>query len=311
MIEVRILVDAGRQVGLGHLCRCLAVATELRRRGAPVVVSGRIERPADELIIAAGLEYRALPSSIDADADADALVGAGTCVAIVDLAPGAAIERYEAIAARCERLVVLVDRDRRELPGQVIVDATLQALERPPRPRETGGVVLVGPGHAPMDAAFSTARAAAAPVGELARILVTMGGTDLAGASGWIADALAAPGRTIVPVRGVAPAAMADLLAAADLVVCPGGTTAYQAACVGAPMLLVPQVASQLDSAGRIAATGAARLVGLADEVDAAAIAVAAAAVEAAPIRTAMRAAGRALCDGRGAARIADAIGAL
>ncbi|MHB1244338.1 MAG: hypothetical protein ACYC1P_13210, partial [Gaiellaceae bacterium] len=110
-------------------------------------------------------------------------------------------------------------------------------------------------------------------------------------------------------VEPVHPRLLHEQLVAADVALLSGGVLKYEAAACGLPMLLVALVSHQLAGARVFAETGAARVLGLLDSLEPAAVARQLAALAAdGPARAAMTAAGIAVVDGRGATRVADAL---
>ncbi len=101
----------------------------------------------------------------------------------------------------------------------------------------------------------------------------------------------------------MAPPDLADVLAVCTVYVGAAGTTALQAACVGTPAVITPAVPNQQAQAEALARAGCALVADTAlmagacltllDDSDA---------------RATMAARGRALVDGRGAERVAEAI---
>ena len=153
-------------------------------------------------------------------------------------------------------------------------------------------------------------------------MLVSTGATDLGGIGTRVSNELLRDDSTVEIVRVVGPdmgAAMAsrqprerllvappDLagaLASATVYVGAAGTTAVQAACVGTPAVVTAAVENQAAQAAALAAAGCAVTA------DASGLAAACLALLDDPSRlAAMASAGRVLVDGRGAARVAEAI---
>ncbi len=152
-------------------------------------------------------------------------------------------------------------------------------------------------------------------------VLVSTGATDLAGLGPALAHALLDrdAGCEVTRVVGpdsrdtrvtqlrehllVAPPDLADALAAATIYAGAAGTTAVQAACAGIPAVITPVVSNQHAQAAALAAAGCAIVA------DPAEFAGACLALLDDPERRAeMATRGRALIDGRGAARVADAV---
>lgn len=97
---------------------------------------------------------------------------------------------------------------------------------------------------------------------------------------------------------------MADLMASADLAVGAAGMTSWERCCLGLPSLMIVTADNQRANAERLQAAGAARLLGVAGEVTAAAIASGVSSLlDDHKSLSAMSRAAASVCDGRGANR--------
>ena len=108
--------------------------------------------------------------------------------------------------------------------------------------------------------------------------------------------------------RVLPPCDIAPLMAAADLALCAGGTTALELAFLGVPMVLVTVAGNQEPGAAALAGAGCARLAGRGAEALGAAATFLDYLLRDAVAREEMSRAGTALVDGRGAARISEAM---
>ena len=102
---------------------------------------------------------------------------------------------------------------------------------------------------------------------------------------------------------------MADLMANADLAIGAPGSSALERACLGLPSLLLIIADNQIETAEELVNQGAARLCGRQGSASAADIrATLKDVIDDSPARRQMASAAAALCDGRGAERLADAL---
>lgn len=335
MATIAFRTTASKQIGFGHLRRCLTLAGELRR------ASGEASRicfwidsdpAAVDVAAAAGFEAR-LVSGPEPDATA-AWLEAGEVGALVvdsyDVTPAS----FSAWRRRVGALVAVDDLADRELDVDVVVNGTPQAAQLSYR-TAAGAQLLLGPRYALLRPHFRDLPARrAAP--RVERVLVTLGGADphssTAAVVAGVQRALpeAALDVVIGPLFGPTPdldrqAAgepsrlrlhrdlddLSALMSAADLAVSGGGQTLYELAAAGVPTVALcladnqePNIAAlagvSLLSAGRIAESAARRFSRIEEGCRQ---------LDADPaLRQRMSDAGRSLIDGRGAARVADVI---
>jgi spore coat polysaccharide biosynthesis predicted glycosyltransferase SpsG len=309
--------DCGPGVGLGHLERMLALADALQ---PDVAVS---------LILPEG--YPVLRRRVEDRGHTGVT------------APGETAVRVEAVVAATRRLdlvvldgyVFAVDLQRRlreRAPLTVVDDLGLPAacdLAVNPSPggerfRPTGArAFLGGAAFALLREAFAEARERVLRGGRAPRtVLVSTGATDLDGIAGRVTDELLENDPTVEVVRVVgpdargvagtdqprlhllvAPSSLAEALVRATVYVGAAGTTAVQAACVGVPAVINDAVANQSAQAAALDGAGCAIVV---DSDD---LAPECLQLLDDPVRCgAMADRGRALVDGRGARRVADAV---
>jgi len=323
-------VDAARETGLGHLMRCLALAEEFADRGWSVAFAGNLDRDACGRIARAGVGlWAASTGEGEERLLVSAAEGLGPAVLVVDTYVLG--DEYFLWAARPIPVVVAVDDVGYSPPGaRVLINYGPAASRLGYRVRpETH--YLLGPRYALLPRTLR-ARGPRQVRREVSHILVTVGGSDpnrllpriLAGlqragvGARW--DVVLGPG--VVGEMGVpdcgrdprvrfheALPSLHPLLQESDLVVCAAGVTACEAAAAGTPAILLVQAHNQKPNAQELAALGAAVNLGWGPDVTPEAVAEAVLRLardwEA---RRKMSKEGRALFDGYGPARCADAI---
>jgi spore coat polysaccharide biosynthesis predicted glycosyltransferase SpsG len=307
-------------VGLGHVRRCLALATAASWAEPWLLIDGPHE--VAEATERAGVATRLVPPGAQPTLAAVAALGAPVLV-VDSYRLGAAAVRQHGPQPRL--LTVLDDAGRFPLPADLIVSPAL-GLEAPPGEESR---YLLGPRFAPL--ALEFAAVPSGPADGVERILVTLGGTSppvLLGAL--VRAARAAVPSAVVDVvvgpladatdglsaelGGVTlhrrPATLRPLMAAADLAVSAGGVTLLELAATATPSVAIVLVANQAAAVAGLAGAGAVVSVGDAAEGDVAArVRIALAALAADPgRRRALGARARELVDGRGAVRVAEAL---
>lgn len=330
---VSIRADCNADVGYGHVMRSLTVARSLGRNGAArarfIMARDSDARPVECF----GLEV---------------LRVSGDGVSIDDILAHASpedgpllIDSYAVGTKDLERLrrmgfgVAVFDDGRRlqRYPCDVVVDSGPEAPLLPYRGLPETQFCL-GSDYFPLRPEFMQRKHPTAVRDTVKTIVVSFGGSDhdditrrvldamvgLDGEfdivavlgpayAGGAEEAAAADGRVFLR-RDVAD--MADVFSGADVAVTGGGSTASELAFLGVPMVLLALSTDQVPVAEALANIGAAVYLGYHDRVTAAAVAQALTAlIGDCRQREHMRRAGRALIDGKGAERIADAILAI
>lgn len=304
--EVRLLIRADTRpgVGTGHAMRQLALVERWRRSGPVTIV---LDAPASELVDrfgAAGADVVAVGPTWGPDD-----CGGADIVVLDGYAFGPDLQG--AIRGRVPLVAVVDDHGHHgRYEADVVVDPNLGARRAAHDRRPVGAALLQGPRFALLRAEFDgdgTTEPAVDP-----RVVVLLGGGHEHAAER-LADAVAArfserPVEVTTPTRAGRVADVAGLLRSASVVVSAAGTTAWELARLGRPAVLV-SVADNQEPVGRaLADAGAARYLGPWSDDDAATAAVAAVVEELLDDdgqRSVLSGAGRALVDGRGAARIA------
>lgn len=261
-MRVIIRADAGVEQGTGHVMRCLTLAEELMLRGHRVI------------FVTGGLATGWLKQTVDASGvevhscELDAM----QLAQIADLRPDwVVVDSYRIPAGAISALnadvpvLAIVDGDDRGIEASLYLDQNLGAEKLT---RSHGQRFLSGATYALVRrAVLSERRRDPAGLSGLPRLLSFMGGTDPTGASLEIARALAhrpehfeltmlAPvsqhaelhatlaDRPDVTVLAPTPR-LPELLGEADVVVSAAGTSAWDVCALGIPALLIAVVENQ------------------------------------------------------------------
>lgn len=332
-LRTAIRADASPGIGAGHVMRCLALARALGENGGHVrFVCRRMPATYRDMVRGAGHELVELEGDAPEEA-ARALQGVPWDWLIVDHY-GLDARWERALRPRARRILAIDDLADRPHDCDALLDPNV--LD-PARGGYDGKVpqgcrLLLGPAYALLRPEFARLRAStAARRGPVRRILVLMGGIDADNETGKAIRALARLGQqplevdvavgaehpALEAIRAacrregyrchVQSAEVAALMARADLAIGGCGSTSWERCCLGLPALCVILAANQARIAADLAARGAIVLLGEAADVgeDALAQALLGLVQDPQPL-AAMSAAGLALTDGRGAARVCD-----
>jgi UDP-2,4-diacetamido-2,4,6-trideoxy-beta-L-altropyranose hydrolase len=334
-------VDASRDIGSGHVMRCLSLADCLAALGnrcaflcrpAPGDLVSEIERRGHTVIRMPSMADRpALPEAGDARASVEGLAGLAVDWLVVDHY-GLGIE-WEHAVGTCAQNLLAIDDIGRDHECSLLLDQNFpNPMHACYRRSLSEAKLLIGPQYALLRADFAASRSAALQrrTGTLVRILVSMGGSDPSNATakalaglesawqpGWHVDVIIGasnPHReSIESICARLPAAtlyvqtskMAQLMTAADCAIGAGGSTTWERCCLGLPSLVSILSNDQTAIATAVAQAGAQSLVGRDQEVSVADYSREVSALSPARL-LAMSAAAARICDGLGARRVAE-----
>jgi hypothetical protein len=296
-VLIELAADGGHAAGMGHVGRCVALAQALG---------------GDALLTVADPAARAFAAGHGVAAGAPGTADAAP-VLVLDRRAPAEPGVVRAAQARGRAVALLDDLGPARAIADLVIDPPTAAAWPP-----AAGARLDGFAHALLRA--EVVAAATAPR-RVASVLLAMGGSDPAGRTAGLAAALAATGLELAIALGPAyagpralpgtvlptPGAFAAALAGADLLVCGYGHSLLEAAHLGVPAVAVIVVPGHGPHAAAFAAHGSAVVAPHATP-DGAVAALAAGLLADPDRRAAMAARGRALVDGRGAARVAAAL---
>ena len=331
--------DAGGSLGSGHVMRCLALGEAwVDGGGSAVIVSADIPE-------ALAARVRETPEfsaeAIDAPAWGAADAAATIALARKGLARAVVADSYKvteawlaAIEAAGLRAVAIDDLGRLSAyPCSIIVNPNLNGEEALYAGKADGAHQLLGTRHVMLRREFAIHRASPRPIYTQARhLLVTFGGVDPKGASLIALDALAltpeitaelivgpanpradeiaAKAKPLANVTLVRDARdMAKRMMAAEMLLSAGGTTVWEAAALGAPMMLTASAPEEAAAAKRLSESGLCWFLGDVEALAAPKLAqtiMAFADDMAARARSSVM--GRELVDGMGAERVITAI---
>ena len=337
-LPLLIRADASLASGTGHVMRCIALAQAWQDIGGSVVMgmaagaSVFAERLVREGIVA---ERVACDPGSESDA-AQTLALAHRVEARWVVADGYwADTRYQRSIREAGLSLLLVDDTGELAPyeADLILNQNLHASEGMYRERRPGTSLLLGTRFALLRREFRGWRGFAREIPSTARrILVTLGGSDPAGATARVVRALSpmAAESELKIVVGPANARVDEitieaqrwgsraevlqsiedfpaLLAWADLAVSGGGSTCWELTFFGVPFVTIVLAPNQATIAGSLERAGVSRNVGREDALDQEKlVSLVRAVANGAGERQRMSEAGRSLVDGRGAERVVD-----
>jgi spore coat polysaccharide biosynthesis protein SpsF len=323
-------VDGGRSMGMGHVVRCLWLASALRDTyDKPISFCMAQDDIGISVVQSRGWPVlRVAPEELGG-VDGDALV------IIIDLPGGASAEAVRALRQRNPRsLVVLMDGT---CTGRIEADLVVSPIERLPDPSSWQGFRgqrYEGPAYAILDPAFARVPRRVSSVVREPRIVVSMGGSDPYGltlqalrALDNMPDSMEEPFHVTI---AVGPAflhevelrtwlagarrqyetrredSLLDLMVNSDLALVSFGTTVYELAAAGLPAMALSITEDHAQSAEVFAQYGSLMHLGLFSDVSDEQIQSAfRELLNDQQLRLGMAQRGQALVDGKGAERVA------
>jgi len=317
-----------KQIGFGHLRRCLSLAEALRRLGTDCFFLLDEDPVCISQLTAAGFEATHIQPEEDLTRTVEQCRRWKARAIVAD--SYALNTAYLTGLREAKAVVAMVDDlADRELPVDLVVNGSIEANKL-----TYGGAkhtqYLLGPQFVLLRSEF--AEEPQRSISErVRRVLITVGGSDLEGLTGnlvrWIAESLddvsidvvmgpLFEGNNAFAFRASQftvhrnPENMRGLMLAADLAISGGGQTTYELAATGTPTVAIRLADNQTQNLTGLSAAGA--LVWAGDVHDAdleAKTRRALAALAGDPARrTALSQRGRALVDGHGATRVGRAI---
>jgi spore coat polysaccharide biosynthesis predicted glycosyltransferase SpsG len=324
-------VDGGRSMGMGHVVRCLWLASALRdTSGSPVTFC-----MAQDDIGISFMQSRGWPVVRVASEELGEVEGYALII-IVDLPGGLSAEDVRALRQRNPRSLLVLMHGT--CTGRIEADLIVSPIERLPDPsswRGFRGQRYEGPAYAILDPAFarvprrSSSLVRASLVRE-PRILVSMGGSDPCGLTLQALRALDIMSEPFHVAVALGPAflheeelrtwlagarrqyecrredSLLDLMVNCDVALVSFGTTVYELAAAGLPAIALSITEDHAESAEVFAQGGSLRHLGLFSSISATKIQAAVLdLINNQQLRLGMAQRGQALVDGKGAERVA------
>ena len=336
--KVLFRVDASPELGLGHLQRCLSLATALRQLEAACVFLTNENTLAGERVARFGFDCRTIGAAesfgVDDVERTLEMAASQNCSAIVVDSEYEGAEYLIQLRSAGFYVCAIEDIAPHPFPCQMVVNGDAHARQLPYDLASEDTLFLLGPEYSILGADFWHVPSRTVRDG-VQNILVTLGGADPYNLMPRVLDSLGQlPGAfTITAITGPffgnlaeveaaarraqgqvnlvhAPDSTCELMIEADLAVSAGGQTMYELACVGGPTVAV-RIASNQDGQLQVFdEVGFALPIGRADD-DNIASNIGDAVKSLLPdseSRAAMAAAGQRLVAGQGAMRVAQAI---
>lgn len=303
-IPVLFRCDGSPEIGLGHVVRCLTLAAAFREAGSGPIqflvraYSNRVV----EKVVGAGFRANILPVTATADEDLDRTVSfarglpqSGRSPMVITDSHDFPAEFYKALKQAGLAVLSIDDYAGVEYASDIVLNHNITATSYSYKVSSYTNLLL-GPAYFPLRKEFRKLLVATRPqTGEVNHILVSLGGMpaleDLQKVILGIqrfAKEEASPRVTLVMglqdnssersdfIRALPPSFQAvddslDLAVPfrdADLAIVNGGVSAYEAASLGLPLIMISLGASQDDTVVGFAKSGACVALGRLDELE-------------------------------------------
>jgi UDP-2,4-diacetamido-2,4,6-trideoxy-beta-L-altropyranose hydrolase len=300
-------VDASREIGAGHVVRCLALAQALTGAGCECTfVCARLPMEleaalrAERVRVLRIVEYPAgtPPHGVDVANDAEATLtvlareAATDCVVVDHYGLDAAWESR--LRARATRILVIDDLADRRHNCDWLLDQNLQPVANRYRNLVPDACrQILGPRFSLLRPTFAGIAAGAVPLARRSRVLVAAGGGDAANVTGTILEAwrqvrnprppldvvIGAMHPHVAAIRSECDAQvdvqlhvqterMAELLAQARMMIGAAGTVSWERCCLGVPALMFAAAGNQSSNLRLLAAARTGISLGDANQVE-------------------------------------------
>jgi UDP-2,4-diacetamido-2,4,6-trideoxy-beta-L-altropyranose hydrolase len=338
MRKILFRVDAGPKIGLGHLQRCLSLATALRHFNTGCFFLTNEEQTLRDRVKRFGFDGRTLgaiePWGTDDLTQTMAVAAAHKCGAIVVDSDYEGVEYLSQLRNAGYYVVAIEDTAPHPFPCQLVVNGDAHARQLPYQAISEDTRFLLGPEYSILRREFWDVPPRVISE-NVDRILVTLGGADPYNIMPRVINELdTLPEAFSISVivgpffenfsqvqvaaqraqRGItlvkSPDSVRDLMMEADLAVSAGGQTLYELARVGCATVAVRMASNQDGQLAAFEEFGFLRIVGYAEHggiVEAIGSAVRTLLADS-EARAAMSVAGKSLIDGQGALRVAQTI---
>lgn len=264
MIRIAIRADGGPNIGMGHVQRCLALGSKLKKNQAEILFISKKDEAIKKKIKQEGFEIISLKNNIDLKEDLEDTINAIKAhkVDVVITDSYAIDEHYLAeVKKRVPLLVSIDDLAEIPFPSDIVINQNVYAKDLDYRSSTGRTKFLLGPKYALLREEFSNSDKR--KINEKVKnILVTLGGTDsfnltpkvLKILDGMKQDfkitaVIGAFFRNIVEIEKTAEDIekkvellydshkMSKIMFASDLAITGSGTTLYELAATGTPAL--------------------------------------------------------------------------
>jgi spore coat polysaccharide biosynthesis predicted glycosyltransferase SpsG len=253
-----ICIEASHQRGLGHLFRGLHLAKALRAAGDEILFAVNDDRRSLEILHSEGFDVEVVASYASGSDWEEGILRKHRPDWWIN-------DRLDTAAAHAEKIlgsaVMLATFDDHGHGG---LSAAFNVLAMDLKPSERMPNGLYGTEYIILDPEIEKCRAALPVCGNPSEILVTLGGSDTYGMTPRVLSALG--GMQIPPAAGVSvgpnfnhrealnsalakypgrvriydnPSSLVGLIAKAEIIICGGGVTLFEAAALGVPALAI------------------------------------------------------------------------
>ncbi|NTU42058.1 MAG: hypothetical protein HGA78_03205 [Nitrospirales bacterium] len=253
-----LCIEASHQRGMGHLYRAMNLATGLLEGCADAVFVMNADEPSEEILRQRGFLYEILPSYPGPSGWEEEIISRYRPSWWIN-------DRMDTTAGHAERVLGAGIRlatfdDHGE--GGNLADFNCLAMDLNPLHKKTNG--LYGPDYIILSPRAGNLRSRAYLPGNPLHLLITLGGSDTYGVTPMVLTALAGLGLSLrisvvlgpnfrshrelaQSIKGIEGSVaihqavddLIGLIASADMLVCGGGVTLFEAAAVGTPALMI------------------------------------------------------------------------
>ncbi|MHB9010496.1 MAG: UDP-2,4-diacetamido-2,4,6-trideoxy-beta-L-altropyranose hydrolase [Carboxydocellales bacterium] len=288
--QVLIRADGGQGIGIGHVMRCMALASELAKFGARINFIGKLDLAVSQYIEEHGFETIVIPKEINLITDLEFLIreiAAHKTDCVITDCYDLSGEYLAAVRKQVKLVVSVDDLNPFPFPAHTVINGNCYALEMSYQSSTGDTVFLLGLPYLLLRNEFRDCPQHLIRQ-EVKNILVTVGGCDVLNLVPNILSSLATWGKKLEINLVIGPGFnnreqinqaagelegnvnflekvtnMSELMLNCDLAITAGGSTLYELAATGTPAIAILQADNQVRAAAAMAKLGVCVNMGL------------------------------------------------
>ncbi|MFZ3171709.1 MAG: UDP-2,4-diacetamido-2,4,6-trideoxy-beta-L-altropyranose hydrolase [Carboxydocellales bacterium] len=288
--QILIRADGGQGIGIGHVMRCMSLASELAKLGVQIIFIGKLDLTVAQYIEEHGFETIVIPKDFNLNKDLEFLIreiAAHKTVCVITDCYDLSADYLVAVRKQVKMIVSVDDLNSFPFPTQLVINGNCYAPEMFYQSSTGDTIFLLGLSYLLLRNEFRNCPQRLINQ-EVKNILVTVGGSDVLNLVPEVLSALAAWKKGLEINIVIGPGFnnhkqifqateelvgkvnflekvtnMCELMLNCDLAISAGGSTLYELAATGTPAVAILQADNQIHAAAAMAKLGVCINLGL------------------------------------------------